>query len=77
MTTTSGSTRSQSPIHAPKELAHKHQSGHRVDYGLEVVLSTDVDYGSPWASACVEEGNKSSLEDAVDQLEETQDVALL
>jgi hypothetical protein len=46
-------------------------------HGSEVVLPTDIDYGSPWVRAYTEEGNQIALEDAIDQLDEAHDVALL
>jgi hypothetical protein len=46
-------------------------------HGLEAVLPTDIDYGSPRVRAYTEEGNQVALEDAIDQLDESHDVALL
>ena len=46
-------------------------------YGAEAVLSTDLDYGSPRVKAYNEEGAEASHQDAMDQLEEARDVALL
>jgi hypothetical protein len=46
-------------------------------HGSEAVLSTDIDYGSPRVRAYTEEGNQFVLEDAIDQLDEARDVALL
>jgi hypothetical protein len=46
-------------------------------HGSEVVLPTDIDYGSPRVRAYTEEGNQVALEDAIDQLDEARDVALL
>jgi hypothetical protein len=46
-------------------------------HGLEAVLPTDIDYGSPRVRAYTEEGNQVALEDAIDQLDESRDVALL
>jgi hypothetical protein len=46
-------------------------------HSSEVVLPTDFDYGSPWVQAYTEEGNQVALEDAIDQLDEVRDVALL
>jgi transposase InsO family protein len=43
----------------------------------EAVLPTDIDYGSPRVRAYTEEGNQVALEDAIDQLDEARDVALL
>jgi hypothetical protein len=42
-----------------------------------VVLPTDIDYGSPQVRAYTEEGNQVVPEDAIDQLDEARDVALL
>jgi hypothetical protein len=46
-------------------------------HGSEAVLPTDIDYGSPRVRAYTEEGNQVTLEDAIDQLDEARDVALL
>jgi hypothetical protein len=46
-------------------------------HSSEVVLPTDVDYGSPRVRAYTEEGNQIALEDAIDQLDEARAVALL
>jgi hypothetical protein len=46
-------------------------------HGSEAVLPTDIDYGSPQVRAYTEEGNQVALEDAIDQLDETRNVALL
>jgi hypothetical protein len=44
-------------------------------HGSEVVFPTDINYGSP--RVYTEEGNQVALEDAIDQLNEARDVALL
>ena len=46
-------------------------------YGSEVVLPTDLDYGAPRVRAYDEQGAEASLNDAMDQLDEAHDVALL
>ena len=46
-------------------------------YGSEAVLPTDLEYGSPRLKAYNEQSNKETRENAVDQLEEAQDMALL
>jgi hypothetical protein len=46
-------------------------------HGSEEVLPTDIDYCSPRVRAYTEEGNQVVLEDAIDQLVEACDVALL
>jgi hypothetical protein len=46
-------------------------------HGSEAVLPTDMDYGSPRVRAYTDEGNQVSLEDAINQLDEARDVALL
>ena len=46
-------------------------------YGAEAVLPTDLDYGAPRVRAYNEEGAKASHQDAMDQLDEARDVALL
>ena len=46
-------------------------------YGFEAILPTDLDYGAPRVRAYDEQGAKASLEDAMDQLDEAHDVALL
>jgi hypothetical protein len=46
-------------------------------YSPEAVLPTDLDYGAPRVRVYNEQGAKASLEDAMDQLDEARDVALL
>ena len=46
-------------------------------YGSEAILPTDLDYGAPRVRAYDEQGAEASLEDAIDQLDEVHDVALL
>ena len=46
-------------------------------YGSEAVLPTDLDYGAPRVREYDEQGAEASLEDAMDQLDEACDVALL
>jgi hypothetical protein len=46
-------------------------------HGSEAVLPTNINYGSPRVWAYIEEGNQVALEDAIDQLDEARDVALL
>jgi hypothetical protein len=46
-------------------------------HGSEAVLPTDIDYGSPRVRDYIEEGNQIALKDAIDQLDEARDVALL
>ena len=46
-------------------------------YGSKAILLTDLDYGVPRVRAYDEQGTKASLEDAMDQLDEARDVALL
>jgi transposase InsO family protein len=46
-------------------------------YGSEAMLPTDVEYGSPRLKAYNEQNNDTTREDALDQLEEARDVALL
>ena len=46
-------------------------------YGSEAVLPTDLDYGVPRVRVYNEQGAKASLEDAMDQLDEVHDIALL
>jgi hypothetical protein len=46
-------------------------------YGSEAILPTDLEYGASRIKAFDEQGNQTSLEDAMDQLEEARDVALL
>jgi hypothetical protein len=41
------------------------------------MLPTDVEYGSPRLKAYNEKNNDATREDALDQLEEARDVALL
>jgi hypothetical protein len=46
-------------------------------HGSEAILPTDIDYDSPRVRAYTKEGNQVALEDAIDQLDEARDVALL
>jgi transposase InsO family protein len=46
-------------------------------YGSEAMLPTDVEYGSLRLKAYNEQNNNATREDALDQLEEARDVALL
>ena len=46
-------------------------------YGSEAILPTDLDYGAPRVRAYNEQGAEVSLKDAMDQLDEARDVALL
>ena len=46
-------------------------------FGAEAVLPTELEYGSPRVRAYDEEGNRASLQDAIDALDEARDVALL
>jgi hypothetical protein len=46
-------------------------------YGSEAMLPTDVEYGSLRLKAYNEKNNDATREDALDQLEEARDVALL
>jgi hypothetical protein len=46
-------------------------------YGAEAMLSTDLEYGSPRLRAYNEQGNDVARENALDQLEEARDIALL
>jgi hypothetical protein len=46
-------------------------------HSSEAVLPTDIDYDNPRVRAYTEEGNQVALEDAIDQLDEARDVALL
>jgi hypothetical protein len=44
---------------------------------MAAVLPTDIDYSNPQFRAYTEEGNQVALEDAIDQVDEARDVALL
>jgi transposase InsO family protein len=46
-------------------------------YGSEAMLPTDIEYGSPRLKAYSERNNDAAREDALDQLKEARDVALL
>jgi hypothetical protein len=46
-------------------------------YGSEDVLPTDLEYGSPRLKAYNEQSNDAARGNALDQLEEARDVALL
>ena len=58
------------------------QLGHQLHtffmvYGSEAVLSMDLDYGAPRIRAYDEQGAEASHQDAMDQLDEAHDIALL
>ena len=69
-------TVSSSFEHAEPSRATKYTSFFMV-YGSEAVLPTDLEYGSPRLKAYNEQSNKETQENAVDQLEEARDMALL
>jgi hypothetical protein len=46
-------------------------------YGSEAVLPTDLEYGTPRVQAYDENNGKTFQEDALDQLDDARDVALL
>jgi transposase InsO family protein len=46
-------------------------------YGAEAILPMDLEYGSPRTKAYDDQGNQTSREYSLDQLEEARDVALL
>lgn len=46
-------------------------------YGSEAILPTDLEYDSPRVKAYDEQGSNAAMEDALDQLDEARDVALL
>jgi hypothetical protein len=46
-------------------------------YGAEAVLPTDLEYGSPRLRAYNEQGHDVTRENALDQLDEARDIALL
>ena len=46
-------------------------------YGSKAILLTDLDYGASRVRAYDEQGAEASLEDAMDQLDEARDIALL
>jgi transposase InsO family protein len=46
-------------------------------YGVEAILPTDLEYGSPRARAYDDQSNRTNREDSLDQLEEARDMALL
>jgi hypothetical protein len=46
-------------------------------YGYEAVLPTDLEYGPPRLKAYNEQSNDVARENALDQLEEAHDIALL
>jgi transposase InsO family protein len=46
-------------------------------YGYEAVLPIDLEYGTPRIKAYDEQGNQTTREEALDQLDEARDVALL
>ena len=46
-------------------------------YGSETVLPMDLDYGAPRIRAYDEQGAEASHKDAMDQIDEARDIALL
>jgi transposase InsO family protein len=46
-------------------------------YGVEDILPTDLEYGSPRTKAYDDQSNQTNREDSLDQLEEARDVAIL
>jgi hypothetical protein len=46
-------------------------------FGAEAILPTDLEYGFPRTKAYDDQGNQTSREDSLDQLEEARNVALL
>jgi hypothetical protein len=46
-------------------------------YGTEVILPTDLEYGSPRLNAYQEQQNQIAREDSLDQVDEARDVVLL
>ena len=46
-------------------------------YGFESILPTDLNYGAPRIRAYDEQGAEASHQDAMDQLDEARDIALL
>jgi hypothetical protein len=46
-------------------------------YGVEAILTTDLEYGSPRTRAYDDRSNRTNQEDSLDQLEEARDMALL
>jgi hypothetical protein len=64
----------------PKDNPQPRMTGHMsffTVYGVEAVLPTDLDYGTPRVTMYQEPKTKEFLEDTLDQLDETRDVALL
>jgi hypothetical protein len=46
-------------------------------YGAEVVLPTDLQYGSPKVQACQSDATKEAQKDAIDLLEESRDTTVI
>ena len=46
-------------------------------YGSEAILPADLDYGAPRIRAYDEKGAEASHQDAMDQLDEARNIALL
>ena len=46
-------------------------------YGSEAILLTNLDYGAPKVKAYNKQGADTTIEDAMDQLDEARDVTLL
>jgi hypothetical protein len=45
-------------------------------YGVEAILPTDLEYGSPRTRAYDDQSTRTNQEDSLDQLEEARDMAL-
>lgn len=48
-----------------------------MDYGVEAILPTDLEYTGPEGEVIANEENESNLGDALDQLDKARDVAIL
>jgi hypothetical protein len=46
-------------------------------HGVEAILPTDLEYGSPRTKEYDDRSNRTNREDSLDQLEEARDMALL
>ncbi|XP_066319995.1 uncharacterized protein [Miscanthus floridulus] len=61
-------------------MTHSRATGHTpffMVYGAEAILPADLEYRALRVKAYTDQGNKTYLEDTVDQLDEARDVALL
>jgi hypothetical protein len=72
-----GRRASLGPVEPKNNTESSHEALFFLVYGSEAMLPTNVEYVSPRLKAYNEKNNDATREDALDQLEEARDVALL